>query len=367
MIHPRSVHPSLADRLRTRIRAHGPIGFAAFMEAALYDPEEGFFQRNSVGERGHFVTAPHLSPAFGVMVARQLEEIWELLGRPEPFVVVEAGAGDGTLARQVLEFLSNPPGRVLRYLAVERGAAGRAAMRGLEVAVHETLDEIPEGPAGCVIANELLDNLPFRWLRRTEDGVVEMHVGVEGDGFQLVPRPADDPDLAPWARGLPVGGERLVQEEAVSFVTRAAELFDRSYLWIADYGFTDGERPEAPHAYRGHRLEADVLAEPGTRDITAGVDFEAVAVRAREAGLAVWGPVRQRDALLALGARGLDQDARSRQVRARSEGRGLEATRIYSARQRASLLIQPSGLGDGLVLAAGRGVDVPLRSVRQVG
>jgi SAM-dependent MidA family methyltransferase len=92
----------LAERLRHRITASGPITFAEFMEWALYDPEEGFYARLPVGEQGHFVTSPHLSPVFGRLLARQVAEFWELLDRPSPFDVIEVGAGDGTLARQIL-------------------------------------------------------------------------------------------------------------------------------------------------------------------------------------------------------------------------------------------------------------------------
>jgi SAM-dependent MidA family methyltransferase len=368
MANPRTAAGALADRLRSRISTEGPMPFDEFMEAALYDPADGFFQRHVVGERGDFVTAPHLSPAFGVLVARQLDEMWDLLGRPDPFVVVEAGAGDGTLAGQILEFLPSPARDVLRYVAVERGAAGRAALASLAVIVAESLDEVPAGPTGCVIANELLDNMAFRWVTRDEAGPKEIFVATGDDNeFVLVRRPPSRGDLAGWTEHLRAGQRRLVPEGAMRFVRGAASLFGRNYVWIADYGFTDGEFPEGPHGYRGHRLEADVLTDPGSRDITAGVDFGAVAQAAREAGLTVWGPVRQRDALLALGYGDLIDDARFRQTEAAAAGRALEATRIYSARNRASLLVEPGGLGDFLVLAAGRGVAVPPRSVRQVG
>ena len=363
MAESRTTAPPLASRLRSRIARDGPIPFSDFMEAALYDPAEGFFQRQAVGERGDFVTAPHLSPAFGVLVARQLDELWELLDRPRPFVVVEAGAGDGTLAGQVLDFLSAPVRHALHYVAVERGAAGRLALAELDVTVAESLDEVPPGPTGCVIANELLDNMPFRWMSRDEAGPQEIHVAVENEEFVLVSRPPSRGDLAGWTEDLRVGQRRLVQEAAGAFVKRAGTLFERGYVWLVDYGFTGGEHPEAPHGYRGHRLESEILTDPGSRDITAGVDFDAVARAARETGLTVWGPVRQRDALLALGYRELAEDARARQTEAAAAGRGVESARIYSARNRASLLMQPDGLGDFLVLAAGRGVDVPPRSV----
>src|SRR5206468_1419434 len=94
--------PTLADRLRARIRAEGPITFHDYMDAALYDERDGFYSRSPIGEEGDFVTSPHVSPAFGVLLAGQVEQFWHLLERPDPFHVIEAGAGDGTLAGQIL-------------------------------------------------------------------------------------------------------------------------------------------------------------------------------------------------------------------------------------------------------------------------
>src|SRR5205809_6364005 len=98
----------LADRLRARIEAEGPITFAAFMEAALYDPDGGFYSRLAAGGRGHFETSPRTSPAFAMLLGAQLEELWERLGRPDPFWVVGVGAGDGTRAARLPELLPAP-------------------------------------------------------------------------------------------------------------------------------------------------------------------------------------------------------------------------------------------------------------------
>jgi SAM-dependent MidA family methyltransferase len=360
--------PSLGGRLRRRIREQGPIPFAEYMEAALYDPEQGFYQRDPGGGGEHFLTSPHASPAFGVLVARQVEELWDHLDRPDPFVVVELGAGDGALARQIVEFVPAPLHSALRYVAVERGVTGRAAMAGLDVHVVSTLDEVPEGLAGCVLANEVLDNVPFHWLRREEDALVEIHVGLDGEAFVPVPGPLSDPALFSWGDDLRPGQERLAQEEAGRLAERAAARLARGYLWLVDYGFGEGERPVTPHGYRRHRQELDLralLAHPGSHDITAGVEFAPLAERLRGAGLTVWGPVRQREALIALGYRNLEASALARQGQALTAGRGREAVRIRGARSRAELLIDPSGLGGFLILAAGRGVDSPPRSLRR--
>jgi SAM-dependent MidA family methyltransferase len=361
-------HSLLLKRLQERIRTEGPLTFAEFMEAALYDPEEGFYARLPVGERAHFVTSPHVSPAFGRLVAAQVEEFWELLDRPDPFPVIEAGAGDGTLAQQILASFSGAASRVVRYLPVERSAAGREALRALGLEPAASLEEVSPVPAGCVLANELLDNLPFHWFRGTADGVAEIRVGLGGqEQLMFVQGDVSREDLTVFAPDLGRGDEAVVSPGSVAFVERGARVLDRGYIWIVDYGFTMGERATAPHAYREHRVDPDVLSEPGSRDITAGVNFETLARAALRLGLQVWGPVLQREALLNLGFRGLEEEARARQVEAIAARRGIDALRTYSDRTRANLLLAPEGLGGFFVLCLGVGVDRPPRSIRGSG
>jgi SAM-dependent MidA family methyltransferase len=357
--------PTLAARLRDLIRARGPITFAEFMEAALYDPGEGFYSRSPVGERGDFVTSPHVSPAFGVLVARQIEEFWTLLEKPDPFWIIEAGAGDGTLASQILEFLPAAMRPATRYVAVERSAAGRAALERLDVSVVDGIEHVHAGVVGCVVANELLDNLPFHRVRGTAAGPVELYVGVRGDRFVMVEGDVSSGRVRRLASDLAAGQDAVVQPDALGFADHATALLERGYLWLIDYGFSGGERPTGPHAYRGHRLEDDVLSDPGSRDITAGVDFEALAWHLRAGGHTVWGPVTQRQSLISLGYRQLDDDARRRQLQEAANRNGIVATRIYSARGRASALIDPSGLGGFLALSVGVRVDVPPSSVER--
>jgi SAM-dependent MidA family methyltransferase len=240
-------------------------------------------------------------------------------------------------------------------------------MDGLDVSVLGALDEVPAGLLGCVISNEVMDNLPFHRVRGTGDGIAELYVGLGADGFALVEGPPSSDRVAHLSPKLQAGAEAVVNPLAPELVDRSAALLDTGYLWFVDYGFTGGERAAAPHGYRAHRLEADVLEDPGSKDITSGVDFDALVDRARRAGHSVWGPVSQRDALLSLGYRRLDEEARDRQVRAAAGGQSLEANRIFSARSRASLLVDPHALGNFLVLAVGVGVDVPPSSTRTVG
>jgi SAM-dependent MidA family methyltransferase len=355
---------SLAERLRRKIDESGPLTFAAFMEAALYDPVHGFYSRLAVGEAGHFLTSPHVSPVFGILVARQVEEFWDLLERPDPFLVIEVGAGDGTLARQILESLSTEAGNATRYLAVERTDAARDALARSRIEAVSRLPEVPTGQVGCVLANELVDNMPFHRVRQTANGLVELYVAREGETFLLVEGGLSSPDLERLTPELPSGAEWVIRPDAIRLVEEARRAMDRGYIWMVDYALSDSDATASVHGYRGHALDQDVLADPGSKDITAGVDLEGLRRHALASGLAVWGPVSQREALLALGFRELDRRAQARQQESIAARRGIDAMRIYSNRTRANMLVAKGGLGDFKVLCMGVGTNQPPRSVR---
>jgi len=340
---------TLSERLRERIRRGGPITFADFMEAALYDAEEGFYARPPVGEDGHFVTSPHVSPAFGELVGRQLAESWEALGRPRPYQVVELGAGDGTLAIQVLAATRSVPelAAALRYVAVERTPGAVAALREAGLKAHASLADVGT-VTGCVLANEVLDNVPFHRMRERDERVAEVFVGLNGDRLVEVEGEPTVDATALVGRPLRPGEERPVSPATVALVRDLAASLERGYSFFFDYG------PSGPvHGYRDHRVVADVLEEPGSRDVTAAVDLDAVAGEARRAGLQAWGPVSQRDALLGLGFRLWSSGVRTRQAEAEANGDWQGANRLYAARSRASILIDPAKLGGLQLLALG--------------
>lgn len=354
---PADSRSPLARRLRARIESSGPIPFPAFMEAALYDPDEGFYSRVPVGERGHFVTSPHVSAAYAALLAHQVARFWEVLGGPDGFSLVEVGAGDGTLARQLLPRLPPRMRQRARYLAVERSAAARRRLAAAGLEAFAGLTEVPPVSNGCVLANELIDNLPFHWVRGTEKGLVELHVGVTEDGFLLEEHALSSPELASAGPSLPPGREAVVSLEALRFLDQAAAVLGRGYIWIVDYSSPPDEESASVHGYRDQQVVDDVLSAPGSRDITAGVDFEVLVRHSRERGLTVWGPVSQREALLALGFTAWDLRERERQVEASREGRPLDAARIYSERNAAKLLVDPAGMGGFTVLCLGVGTS----------
>ena len=342
----------LEGRLVRLIRERGPITFAEFMESALYDPDDGFYAHSPIGEDGEFVTSPHVSPAFGELVARQVAEAWDHLERPEAFTIAELGAGDGTLGRQVREALRTVPAlAAARYVAVERTPGQRARLHDDGVVVAGSLREA--GRIDVILANEVLDNVPFHRLGDRDGRLVEVLVGVEDDRLVLVEGEPAPTALAALDRPLAPGEERPVSPASRAVIADVASSLHRGYAFFFDYGFT-GEEPAPPvHAYRDHRALADVLAEPGLRDVTVAVDLDAVATYARDAGLQAWGPVTQRDALLALGYRLWASGVRKRQSEAEIAGDHRAALRLYEARQRASILIDEDKLGGLWLLAFG--------------
>ncbi len=300
------------------IAAHGPIGFDEYMELALYGPG-GFYERPPIGAEGEFVTSPHVHPVFAQLLGAALKELWDLLGRPEPLRITEAGAGDGTLARQLLGALADVP---VEYTAVERSPGARAALERKGIRVERELGGDPH----VVLAHELLDNLPFRRFH----GGREVRIGLEGDRLVEVGEGAGDETIEP------VG--------ALAFVDRLAAVIARGYALLIDYGEVGGTGGPS-HGYRAHRVIEDLLVDPGSTDITAGVDFQRIARRAQERGLVALGSVSQRDALLQLGFEEWILAESGRQRRLLDERQGLEAVRAWGGRSRATLLADPTALG----------------------
>lgn len=345
------------EAIAAAIRADGPIGFDRFMELALYGPG-GFYVDPpvGVGEGRAFATSPHVHPVFGQLLAAGIMELWDGLGRPEPFQLAEVGAGDGTLARQLLEALTDVP---LTYTAVERSPGARAALAQITgVAVAE---QVPPGTK-VVLAHELLDNLPFRRILMTDDGPREIRVGLDGNRFVEVLTKAPE-ETGAAALGEP-DDETVVAVGAFAFIEEIAAGFQSGgagggYALIVDYG-AEGHTGGPVHGYAGHRLVEDVLADPGASDITSGLDFAQLAAHARAVGLTASPSRTQRHALTALGFERWTREELERQTGLLDEHRGVEAVRTWSGRQGAAFLVDPAGLGRmRWIILASPGLPMP--------
>jgi SAM-dependent MidA family methyltransferase len=244
--------------------------FEWFMADALYGPDGFYMSGGRAGRRGDFITSPEIGPLFGAVVARYLDAEWDRVGRPAEFVVVDAGAGPGTLARTVLA--AGPRCQsALRYVAVDISDR----QRDQHPAGVESVAEIPDGPLdGVIIANELLDNLPFR-LAVFDDGWREAYVVELPDGrlVEELSAPFDPvPSLLPGKASL--GARAPIQDAAATWVADARSRLRSGSLVVIDYtsvttaGMAIRPWREWLRTYRAHERGAHYLTDPGDQDIT---------------------------------------------------------------------------------------------------
>jgi SAM-dependent MidA family methyltransferase len=288
--------PSAADHIAALVAAHGALRFDDYLDAALYGDHGFYATGGGAGRRGDFITSPEVGPLFGAVVARFIFAEWERIGRPHHFTVVEVGAGPGTLARSVTKALATSALPV-RYIAVEVSAAQRAAHpEGVE-----SVDAVPTAVthpfAGVIIANELLDNLPFRLLV-FDDGWREAYVAFDGGRLVEVLRPLDEhpvwlPESAPHGARVPW------QQSAARWVTESRALLRAGSVLAFDY--TTDRTVDLAHmpwrewlrTYRQHERGVHYLLAAGEQDITAQVALDQLpppdSLRSQEQFLQLWG------------------------------------------------------------------------------
>src|SRR6185312_4224494 len=294
---------ALTALLAQRIRDAGPLGIDEYMAAALTHPEHGYYAtRDPLGAAGDFVTAPELSQMFGELVGAWCIDSWARMGRPDPVILAELGPGRGTLMADLLRASRVAPDfrRALRLHLVEGSPVLRAkqaaALNEAEPRWHDDIATLPQGPL-LLVANEFLDALPIRQLVRRSDGWHERRVALGRDG-------ALDAEAAipPALSGAAPGSLCEIRPAALALAASLGARLSREggVALFIDYGHAASACGDTLQAVRGHRRH-DVLAEPGTADLTAHVDFAAVAAAATAAGARAWGPVTQGAFLVALG------------------------------------------------------------------
>ncbi len=332
---------SAADELAATQHTLGrPLQFDEYLSIALYGIHGFYTVGGQAGRRGDFITSPEVGPLFGAVISRWIDAEFERLGRPDNFTIVEVGAGPGTLARAVLTHAPQWHGR---YVAVELSAA----QRGRHPEGVTSTDSMPASPfVGVVIANELLDNLPFR-LAVFDGGWREALVAVASDGTLSEVLVSAPPEWQ-WLPGHAPHGARVpVQHAASAWVTAARSALQAGSVLAFDYCTARTAMLSAVpwrewlRTYRGHERGEHYLRQPGSQDITTQVCLdqlpEATVVRSQAQFLQRWGMAELVEEGIAVWN---EQAARP----------NVHALRMRSRVREAESLSDPSGVGAFLAM-----------------
>jgi SAM-dependent MidA family methyltransferase len=369
----------LRRKIEAEISERGAIPFSHYMELCLYDPEVGYYSRNAAqfGKAGDFYTSSDVHAVFGRLLARQFDEMWRVLGSPERIVLRELGPGRGLFAQDVLDWSEKKFPKffqALRYELVEQSAALRARLEERlkrhiesENAVITTLGakgECSRGPLDAtevapfqtvptiVFANEFFDAIPVQIVSSggslridSRDGrFMETWTSPSAEELEFLDRYSIHPEP----------GERVeVSLASLTYMSMATSI-ERGFVVVIDYGYTREEQLAGRHrgtvkAIRQHSVSANPYEAPGEQDITADVNFTALAAVAKQRGLGVQKLITQSQFLMGIGETNQFADA-------------FEECRLPQERAKVALqlkrLVTPAGMGESFqVLVVSNGVD----------
>ncbi len=300
--------PELIEIIRAEISAHGPMSFARFMELALYEPERGYYSsgRAVIGRQGDFFTNVSVGSVFGQLLGTQFAEVWEKLGRPPDFTIVEHGANDGTFAADALAALSRFSPEcfnTIRYIIAEPFPVWhdrqqeRLASFGDKIRWIESINQL-ELFVGVHFSNELFDALPVHLVlsEAVKNGAVvwnQRFVSMSGNNFELIIGPVSDPNLEIALHRLPLLPPSVQTElnlAAPKLMREIAAKLARGVILTIDYGFSRAEF-YSPHRREGsleirsrHRKLPSPFQQIGHADISAHVEWTSLAEAGQEAG-----------------------------------------------------------------------------------
>lgn len=379
----------IADRIRSN--PQGQITFAEFMDLASYHPQLGYYSRPGrvIGPRGDYYTSVQVSPVFAELLAEHLREMWIGLGEPSPFHIVEMGAGDGTLATDLLSYVrDHHPGlwSTVEYRIVERSqgliAQQRQRLREFERVSWWELNQIgPETVTGCFFSNELLDAFPVHRVELRGGQLKEIYVRISPDSQRFEEHLAEvsTPRICEYFERLGIyfssesyeeGYRTEVNLAALDWLHQIGSRLRKGYLLTIDYGFTARRYYHPTRSqgtllcYRQHMTHADPYVWVGEQDLTAHVDVTALQEWGSDVGLDPVGLTRQEAFLASLGLLDRLADVSQREDRQISEA--------LQRRQSLHLLIDPMGLGNYQVLLQAKGLtdlerSAPLKGFNRIG
>ncbi len=335
-----------------KIHKEGPITFETFMDFALYYPGLGYYTspHTEIGRSGDFYTGPHLHPIFGALIARQIEEMWGLMGRPSDFVIVEAGAGKGYLCHDILSYLSERDlYNSVHYKIIEINPDVRESQTRLlrrfedRVSWIGSLEEI-QGIRGCIISNELIDAFPVHVVKMERGRLKEVFVSSDGNGLTGVLDEPSTGEIEDYFRDVnlnfPDGYRTEVNLRARQWLKDIGDSLKEGFVFTIDYGYSSREYydPERSSGtllcYHRHQVVENPYINIGNQDITVHVNFSALRKWGEESGLMPVGYCPQGIFLIAMGIDELLQEI-------------YETSRDYTSEVlKLKALILPQGMGD---------------------
>jgi SAM-dependent MidA family methyltransferase len=303
----------LEAEIRRRISLAGPMPLRQFMTLCLSHPEHGYYMtRDPIGHTGDFITAPEVSQVFGELIGLWAAGVWHLMGSPENVRLVELGPGRGTMMLDALRAAKVVPAfrsaLVVHMVEIspELQRRQQLALEGIDVPVlwHPTFEEVPEGPL-IVLANEFFDALPVHQAVKQINGWYERVVEIDRDGsftFGIANDviPLFEQLLPPHVREAPIGSLYEWRTDHLPLALGQRVVHQGGAALVIDYGHAKSDVGETLQAVGGHAF-AHPLVAPGTVDLTAHVDFQALAIAVESMGARVHGPIDQGQFLRSLG------------------------------------------------------------------
>ncbi len=352
---------ALRQKIEQEIQERGPIPFSRYMELCLYDPELGYYSRNAAqfGKAGDFYTSSDVHAVFGRLLARQFDEMWRVLGAPERISLEELGPGRGLFAQDVLDWSEKKfPDffHALQYVLNERSPALKqrieATLRRHLEAGKAVLSSIDADTPKIVFGNEFFDALPVEIL--SSEGALRIDARDGRFVERWAHRSPEELEFLDRYAIHPEHGERVeVPLQSQAYISKASSL-DRGFVIVIDYGYTREEQLAGRHrgtlkAIRQHSVSANPYEAPGEQDITADVNFTALAAAAEKQGMQTQKLITQSQFLLGIGEANEFADA-------------FEECRLPQERAKVALqlkhLVTPAGMGESFqVMMASKGIE----------
>jgi len=317
----------LQQKIIRRIKSEGPITFKNFMEMALYEPELGYYssEKTRIGRSGDFYTSSHLHPTFGMMIGKQIEEMWEIMNKPSVFQIVEMGSGAGYLCKDILEYykglgiggqgLEREIIKNLQYIIVELNPAMREQQKKL---LSDYSDKIRWASSvrelndikGCFLSNELLDAFPVHIIEMNDE-IKEIFVSTDNEKLIEIKGAPGASEIADYLKEFSIefekGHRTEINLEIKKWLGEINRILTEGFILTIDYGYSSKDYYSEDRdrgtllCYHEHRVTENPYQNIGEQDITAHVNFSSVKKWGDEIGIKTIGFCRQGTFLVSLG------------------------------------------------------------------